>query len=43
MTPQDGATVRLWDRRVVPVARAIESRVSPPFGQSLFAVGVVGR
>jgi SAM-dependent methyltransferase len=43
MTPQDGATVRLWDRRVVPVARAIESRVSPPFGQSLFAVGVAAR
>jgi len=39
MTPQDGPTVRLWDRAVVPVARAIEDRVRPPFGQSVFAVG----
>jgi SAM-dependent methyltransferase len=39
MTPQDGPTVRLWDRAVVPVARAIEARVRPPFGQSVFAVG----
>jgi len=39
MTPQDGPTVRLWDRAVVPVARAIEDRVHPPFGQSVFAVG----
>jgi SAM-dependent methyltransferase len=41
MTPQDGPTVRLWDRLVVPVARAVESRVRPPFGQSVFAVGRV--
>ena len=39
MTPQDGPTVRLWDRAVVPVARAVEDRVHPPFGQSVFAVG----
>jgi SAM-dependent methyltransferase len=39
MTPQDGPTVRLWDRAVVPVARAIEKRARPPFGQSVFAVG----
>lgn len=39
MTPQDGPTVRLWDRAVVPVARSIEERVRPPFGQSVFAVG----
>lgn len=41
MTPQDGPTVRLWDRTVVPVARAVESRVRPPFGQSVVAVGRV--
>jgi SAM-dependent methyltransferase len=41
MTPQDGVTVRLWDRFVVPVARAVEGRVRPPFGQSLLAVGRV--
>lgn len=39
MTPQDGPTVRLWDRAVVPVARAVEDRVHPPFGQSVLAVG----
>lgn len=39
MTPQDGPTVRLWDRAVVPVARAIEQRARPPFGQSVFCVG----
>jgi SAM-dependent methyltransferase len=43
MTPQDGLTVRLWDRFVTPVTRAVESRVRPPFGQSLLAVGSVGR
>lgn len=41
MTPQDGATVRLWDRSVVPLARKIETRHRPPFGQSMLAVGVV--
>lgn len=39
MTPHDGPTVRLWDRAVVPVARAVEEKVRPPFGQSVFAVG----
>ena len=39
MTPQDGPTVRLWDRAVGPVARAIEERARPPFGQSVFCVG----
>lgn len=42
MTPQDGPTVRLWDRAVVPVARAVERRVRVPFGQSVFAVGRTG-
>ncbi|HET8614108.1 MAG TPA: class I SAM-dependent methyltransferase [Actinomycetales bacterium] len=41
MTPHDGPTVRLWDRAVMPVARAVERRVRPPFGQSVFAVGRV--
>jgi SAM-dependent methyltransferase len=41
MTPHDGPTVRLWDRIVVPAARAVESRVRPPFGQSVFAVARV--
>jgi len=41
MTPSDGPTVRVWDRVVVPAARAVEKRVRPPFGQSVFAVGRV--
>lgn len=42
MTPKDGPTVQLWDNAVVPVARAAERRIgSPPFGQSVFAVGRV--
>jgi hypothetical protein len=43
MTPKYGPTVKVWDSAVVPVARAIETRVRPPFGQSVFAVGRVPR
>ncbi|WP_406831868.1 class I SAM-dependent methyltransferase [Pedococcus sp. KACC 23699] len=39
MTPRYGPTVKVWDSAVVPVARSVESRVRPPFGQSVFAVG----
>ena len=41
MTPGEGPLLRAWDAGVVPAARALESRVRPPFGQSLFAVGRV--
>lgn len=41
MTPGDGPLVRVWDRMVVPVARAAEKRITPLFGQSVFAVGRV--
>lgn len=41
MTPGDGPLVRIWDRMVVPVARSVEKRLTPPFGQSVFAVGRV--
>jgi SAM-dependent methyltransferase len=34
--PTGEAQVQLFDRRIVPVVRAVESRVRPPFGQSLF-------
>lgn len=37
-TPRSGPLLRLWDRAVVPVARTIEARVRPPFGQSLLLV-----
>jgi hypothetical protein len=41
MTPGEGPLLRLWDRVVVPIARRLESRVSAPFGQSVFAVARV--
>jgi SAM-dependent methyltransferase len=41
MTPGDGPLLRIWDSVVVRGARAVERRVRPPFGQSVFAVGVV--
>jgi hypothetical protein len=41
MTPGEGPLLRIWDSVVVRGARAVESRLRPPFGQSVFAVGVV--
>jgi hypothetical protein len=44
-TPRNGMALRVYDRMVVPVARALD-RVPAPFGQSVFAVArttVVGR
>jgi SAM-dependent methyltransferase len=38
-TPTDAAILRAYDRIVVPVTRRAETRWTPPFGQSLFAVG----
>lgn len=40
-TPGDGPMLKVWDRIIVPVARWIERRWSPPFGQSVFAVARV--
>jgi len=37
--PRNSAALRLYDRFVVPVVAALESKVSFPFGQSVFAVG----
>jgi ubiquinone/menaquinone biosynthesis C-methylase UbiE len=39
MEPKDGLPLRAWDRVVVPVARSVESRRPPPFGQSVLGVG----
>jgi SAM-dependent methyltransferase len=36
--PRDGLLLRTFDRLFVPVLRRIESRIRPPFGQSVFAV-----
>jgi len=33
--------LRLFDRYLVPLLRRLESKVRPPFGQSVFAVGRV--
>jgi hypothetical protein len=41
LTPGEGPLLKVWDGAVVPVARAVESKVRPPFGQSVFAVGRV--
>ena len=41
MTPESGLTVRLWDRFVIPVARWVESRLRPPFGQSVLGIASV--
>ncbi len=38
MTPSAGPALRAWDGLVVPVARRLERRWTPPVGQSLFAV-----
>jgi SAM-dependent methyltransferase len=37
----DQAPVALFDRAVVPVLRRLESRIRPPFGQSVLGVAVV--
>jgi SAM-dependent methyltransferase len=42
MRPREGLVLRCWDGAGVPVARRVERRVSPPFGQSLLAVGRTG-
>jgi ubiquinone/menaquinone biosynthesis C-methylase UbiE len=36
--PRNGRLLRCYDRVVVPVARRLEHRWRPPFGQSLFAL-----
>lgn len=36
--PHESRAVEVWDRAVVPVSRALERRVKPPFGQSVFLV-----
>jgi SAM-dependent methyltransferase len=37
-TEQSEAQILLFDSKIVPILSAIEDRVEPPFGQSLFAV-----
>lgn len=39
MRPGRGASLRLYDRLVVPLVRRVEQLGAPPFGQSVLAVG----
>ena len=39
--PRDGLALRLWDRLVIPLARASESRSRAPFGQSVVLIARV--
>lgn len=34
-----GALLRAWDRGVIPLVRRSERHFSPPFGQSVLAIG----
>lgn len=38
LTPKEGAMVKFYDKLVLPATKAVETRVRPPFGQSVFAV-----
>jgi SAM-dependent methyltransferase len=41
MRPGDGPLLKFWDGAVIPMARTIESKITPPFGQSVLAVAEV--
>ena len=39
ISPSDGRLLKIWDTLIIPIVRKFESRVTPPFGQSLLMVG----
>ncbi len=41
MTPTGDGLVGAYDRFVIPLVRAVETRVSPPFGQSVLGIATV--
>lgn len=41
LMPKEGPMVRIYDKLVLPVTKAVEQVVRPPFGQSVFAVARV--
>jgi SAM-dependent methyltransferase len=41
LTPKEGPMVKVYDRFVLPMTKAAEQIVKPPFGQSVFAVARV--
>jgi hypothetical protein len=38
LAPKEGPMVKIYDSLVLPVTKAAESVVRPPFGQSVFVV-----
>ncbi|GLY04977.1 MULTISPECIES: class I SAM-dependent methyltransferase [Actinoplanes] len=43
LAPKEGPMVKFYDSTVLPVTKAAESLMKPPFGQSVFCVGRVPR
>lgn len=43
LAPKEGAMVKVYDKLVLPVTKAAEKLLHPPFGQSVFAVARVPR
>jgi hypothetical protein len=41
MAPKEGPMVKVYDSVVLPITKAAESIVKPPFGQSVFVVAKV--
>jgi hypothetical protein len=41
LAPKEGPMVKIYDSLVLPVTKAMESVVRPPFGQSVFVVAHV--
>jgi hypothetical protein len=41
LAPKEGPMVKVYDSVVLPVTKAAESIVKPPFGQSVFVVAKV--
>jgi SAM-dependent methyltransferase len=38
MAPKEGPMVKVYDKVVLPLTKAVEKKIRPPFGQSVFAV-----
>lgn len=38
MAPKEGPMVKVYDKVVLPLTKAVEQKIRPPFGQSVFAV-----
>ncbi len=38
LAPKEGPMVKVYDKVVLPATKAVEQKIRPPFGQSVFAV-----